>query len=162
MATLQIRPGLSTPAPRFYVSRAAAFKPPVHLRLPACQQASLGMVAGGGREGRKMGRWWRVVRRGAPSTSSYVFAFALPFSLLIFTIFTSIRIADKLDQDYLEELELNEAIMEAEGIEYAEDEDENIDGQVSPEKEEEEEEEVELPQPALSGSRIRNRPKRQV
>ncbi|CAN1316523.1 hypothetical protein LINPERPRIM_LOCUS30097 [Linum perenne] len=161
MATLQIQPGLSAPALRFSGTRASV-KPVVHLHLQVRKQASLGLVGGG--DGRKKGRGWSVVRRAGPSTSSYVFAFALPLSLLIFTIFTSIRISDKLDEDYLEEvLELNQAIMEAEGIEYAEDEDENIDVndeegvQVSPE-----EEEVMLPQPALSGSRIRNRPKRQV
>ncbi|CAN1128283.1 hypothetical protein LINPERHAP2_LOCUS4539 [Linum perenne] len=161
MATLQIQPGLSAPALRFSGTRASV-KPVVHLHLQVRKQASLGLVGVG--DGRKKGRGWSVVRRAGPSTSSYVFAFALPLSLLIFTIFTSIRISDKLDEDYLEELELNQAIMEAEGIEYAEDEDENIDVndeegvQVSPE----EEEQVKLPQPALSGSRIRNRPKRQV
>ncbi|KAI4333036.1 hypothetical protein L6164_017892 [Bauhinia variegata] len=45
-----------------------------------------------------------VVTRAGPSTSSYVFAFALPLSLLAGTIFTSIRIADKLDADFLEEV----------------------------------------------------------
>jgi hypothetical protein len=35
-----------------------------------------------------------------PSTSYYIFAFALPFSLLVVTIFASIRVVDKLDRDY--------------------------------------------------------------
>ncbi|CAN1316525.1 hypothetical protein LINPERPRIM_LOCUS30097 [Linum perenne] len=135
MATLQIQPGLSAPALRFSGTRASV-KPVVHLHLQVRKQASLGLVGGG--DGRKKGRGWSVVRRAGPSTSSYVFAFALPLSLLIFTIFTSIRISDKLDEDYLEEV-IKEGV------------------QVSPE-----EEEVMLPQPALSGSRIRNRPKRQV
>ncbi|CAN1316524.1 hypothetical protein LINPERPRIM_LOCUS30097 [Linum perenne] len=171
MATLQIQPGLSAPALRFSGTRASV-KPVVHLHLQVRKQASLGLVGGG--DGRKKGRGWSVVRRAGPSTSSYVFAFALPLSLLIFTIFTSIRISDKLDEDYLEEVikecynyciwSFSIFFLELiEGIEYAEDEDENIDVndeegvQVSPE-----EEEVMLPQPALSGSRIRNRPKRQV
>ncbi|EEF49618.1 conserved hypothetical protein [Ricinus communis] len=45
-----------------------------------------------------------LIPRAGPSTSSYVFAFVFPLSLLIGTIITSIRIADKLDRDYLEEV----------------------------------------------------------
>lgn len=45
-----------------------------------------------------------VVTRAGPSTSSYVFAFFLPFSLIVITVLTSIRIADKLDQKFLEEV----------------------------------------------------------
>jgi hypothetical protein len=46
-----------------------------------------------------------VVTRAGLSANSYVLAFLLPLSLLAATIFTSIRIADKLDQDYLEEVQ---------------------------------------------------------
>ncbi|CAN1163907.1 hypothetical protein LINPERPRIM_LOCUS32872, partial [Linum perenne] len=52
----------------------------------------------------KTGRGWSVVRRAGSSTSSYIFSFALLLNLLIFTIFTSIRISDKLDEDYLEKV----------------------------------------------------------
>lgn len=45
-----------------------------------------------------------LVTRGAPGTSTYIFAFFLPLSLLAITVFTSIRIADKLDRDFLEEV----------------------------------------------------------
>lgn len=45
-----------------------------------------------------------VARAGPPSTTSLIFAFVFPLSLLLVTIFTSIRIADKLDQQYLEEV----------------------------------------------------------
>lgn len=45
-----------------------------------------------------------VTRAGPPSTGSYVFAFVFPMSLLIGTIFTSMRIAEKLDRQYLEEV----------------------------------------------------------
>lgn len=45
-----------------------------------------------------------VVGAGPPSTTSLLFAFVFPLSLLLVTIFTSIRIADKLDQQYLEEV----------------------------------------------------------
>ncbi|KAE9445834.1 hypothetical protein RHGRI_014400 [Rhododendron griersonianum] len=54
-----------------------------------------------------------LVTRGAPGTSTYIFAFFLPLSLLAITVFTSIRIADKLDRDFLEEMAINQAIMEA-------------------------------------------------
>lgn len=45
-----------------------------------------------------------VVTRAAPSTSSYIFAFVLPLSLIVITVLTSIRVADKLDRDFLEEV----------------------------------------------------------
>ncbi|EPS72126.1 hypothetical protein M569_02634, partial [Genlisea aurea] len=45
------------------------------------------------------------LRAGAgPSTVSYAVAFFLPVSLLVVTVITSIRVADKLDQKYLEEV----------------------------------------------------------
>ncbi|CAI9769462.1 unnamed protein product [Fraxinus pennsylvanica] len=81
-----------------------------------------------------------VVTRAGPSTSSYIFAFVLPLSLLAVTVFTSIRIADKLDQKFLEEVAINEAILEAE---------EDDEAKIHSEKE---------PAPP----RIRNRPKRKV
>ncbi|CAA3001170.1 uncharacterized protein LOC111378393 [Olea europaea var. sylvestris] len=82
------------------------------------------------------------VTRAGPSTSSYIFAFVLPLSLLAVTIFTSNRIADKLDQKFLEEVAINEAILEAE---------------------EDDDEEVNIPSEKESAPpRIRNRPKRKV
>ncbi|XP_059649167.1 uncharacterized protein LOC132295101 isoform X2 [Cornus florida] len=44
-----------------------------------------------------------LVTRAGPTTSNYIFAFVLPLSLLAITIFTSIRIADRLDKKFLEE-----------------------------------------------------------
>ncbi|KAG8363668.1 hypothetical protein BUALT_Bualt19G0046400 [Buddleja alternifolia] len=82
-----------------------------------------------------------LVTRAGPSASSYIFAFVLPLSLLAVTIFTSVRIADKLEQKFLEELAVNQAILEAE----------------------ENDEEVSIPsvkEPAPT--RTRNRPKREV
>ncbi|CAI0560306.1 unnamed protein product [Linum tenue] len=137
MAILQIRSGLPTPTFRLSGPRAA-FKPPLLLHLPA-QHPSL-LLAGGGRR-KKTERGWTVVRRAGPSTSSYIFALALPLSLLVFTVFTSIRIADKLDSDYLEEEDVDGADIAT--------------GQ----------EELQLPVPAFGGSsrtRTRNRPKREV
>ncbi|KAL3648210.1 hypothetical protein CASFOL_007634 [Castilleja foliolosa] len=82
-----------------------------------------------------------VVTRAGPSATSYIFAFVLPLSLLGVTIFTSARIADKLDQKFFEELSVNQAILEAE---------ENSDEvAVSLEKE-------------AAPTRSRNRPKREV
>lgn len=45
-----------------------------------------------------------VVTRAAPTATTYIFAFVFPLSLLAITIFTSVRIADKLDQKFLEEV----------------------------------------------------------
>lgn len=45
-----------------------------------------------------------VVTRAGPSSTSYIFAFVFPLSLLAITIFTSIRIADKLDKKFYEEV----------------------------------------------------------
>ncbi|XP_057789999.1 uncharacterized protein LOC131006866 [Salvia miltiorrhiza] len=86
-----------------------------------------------------------VVTRAGPSTTSYIFAFIFPLSLLAVTTITSIRMADKLDQKFLEELAVNQAILEAEEGEEKEDE-------VSVSSEEEEAKPV----------RRRNRPKRQA
>lgn len=82
-----------------------------------------------------------VVTRAGPSSTSYIFAFVFPLSLLAITIFTSIRIADKLDKKFYEEMAINEAIRE--------DEEEDSDSGISVKGE-----------PALP--RTRNRPKREV
>ncbi|OIT08003.1 PREDICTED: uncharacterized protein LOC109226161 [Nicotiana attenuata] len=65
---------------------------------------------------KKSSRALRVVTRagGGISSSSYIFALIFPLSLLAITIFTSARIADNLDQKFLEELAVNQAIMEGE------------------------------------------------
>ncbi|KAF8396205.1 hypothetical protein HHK36_017818 [Tetracentron sinense] len=82
-----------------------------------------------------------VVTRAAPSTSNLVFAFVFPISLLAVTIFTSIKIADKLDKEFLEEVAVNQVIKEGN--------DEDDDTPISLEEE-----------PALP--RTRNRPKREA
>ncbi|XP_043723441.1 uncharacterized protein LOC122670566 [Telopea speciosissima] len=84
-----------------------------------------------------------VVRtRAGPSTSSLIFAFVFPLSLLLATIFTSIKIADKLDRDFLEEVALNQSMMEVQ------DDDDDEDSPIS------------IEEPALP--RSRNRPKREA
>ena len=45
-----------------------------------------------------------MVTRAGPSTSSYVFAFVFPLSLLAVTIFTSLRVDDKLEREFREEV----------------------------------------------------------
>ncbi|KAM1049425.1 hypothetical protein ACFX13_029148 [Malus domestica] len=85
-------------------------------------------------------RGLEVVTGAGPTTSQYVFAFVLPLSLIAVTVFTSIRVADKLDRDFLEEMAINQAIRET-------------DEEGEPDKSTEE-------KPALS--RTRNRPKREV
>ncbi|KAF8110856.1 hypothetical protein N665_0078s0049 [Sinapis alba] len=61
-----------------------------------------------------------VVVRAGPSTSSYLLAFAIPATLIAATVFTSAKIADKLDDDFLEDIALNQAIKAAEDGENAE------------------------------------------
>ncbi|CAN6911930.1 unnamed protein product [Brassica oleracea] len=69
-----------------------------------------------------------VVARAGPSTSSYLLAFAIPATLIAATVFTSAKIADKLDDDFLEDVRLpayslqialNQAIKAAEDGENA-------------------------------------------
>lgn len=73
-----------------------AFLPP-HLSNPP-------VIRFPGDPSRRRTRGLTAVTRAGPNTSYYVFAFALPFSLLAITIFASIRVADKLDRDYLQEV----------------------------------------------------------
>ncbi|PWA50456.1 hypothetical protein CTI12_AA368580 [Artemisia annua] len=82
-----------------------------------------------------------VTRGGAPGASTYLFAFIFPLSLLAVTVFTAVKISDKLDRDFYEEMEVNQAILEAG------DEDEDV---VTPTEEE------------PPRSRTRNRPKREA
>ncbi|WJX36777.1 hypothetical protein P8452_24618 [Trifolium repens] len=87
-----------------------------------------------------------VLTRAGANASSYAFAIALPLSLLTITVFTALRIGQKLDQDFYEEMAKNEAIMEV-------DEDEEDDNDVDVETYLQEE-------PVLP--RGRNRPKREA
>ncbi|XP_044488188.1 uncharacterized protein LOC123212974 [Mangifera indica] len=105
-----------------------------------------------------------VVTRAGPSTSSYVFAFLLPLSLLAGTVFTSLRIADRLDQKFLEELILNEAMREAEeedddNDDEGDDEGKDFDGSDS-KKDEVKIFAEKIQEPVLPHTR--NRPKREV
>ncbi|KAK8494114.1 hypothetical protein V6N12_031826 [Hibiscus sabdariffa] len=90
-------------------------------------------------------RGLEVVTRAGANASSYVFAAVLPFSLLAVTIFTSIKVADKLDKDFLEDIAVNQAVREAE-------EDDDGDDAISLD-------EI-VQEPVLP--RTRNRPKREV
>ncbi|CAH9127943.1 unnamed protein product [Cuscuta epithymum] len=80
-----------------------------------------------------------VTRAG---TSNYIFAFLFPMTLLAVTVLTSIRIADKLDQKFMEELVIEQSILESE-------EDDGDAAGTSPKEETE-------------SSRRPNRPKRQA
>ncbi|XP_022146328.1 uncharacterized protein LOC111015566 [Momordica charantia] len=84
-----------------------------------------------------------LTTRAGASTSSYIFAFSIPFSLILITVLTALKIGDNLDKKFLEEVTLNEAIMEAD----EENKDDN--SEISFE-----------PKPALP--RTRNRPKREA
>ncbi|CAF2132538.1 hypothetical protein IGI04_013610 [Brassica rapa subsp. trilocularis] len=85
------------------------------------------------------------VARAGPSTSSYLLAFAIPATLIAATVFTSAKIADKLDDDFLEDIALNQAIKAAE-------EGENAEGEISLDDV--------IKEPVLQ--RTRKRPKRDV
>ncbi|XVE99868.1 hypothetical protein REPUB_Repub03eG0238700 [Reevesia pubescens] len=80
---------------------------PLHVQTPAA-------VAFSGHLSHRKTRGLTVVTRAGANTGSYVFAVVFPLSLLAVTIFASIRVADKLDKDFLEDLAINQAIREAE------------------------------------------------
>ncbi|KAK8956980.1 hypothetical protein KSP39_PZI001415 [Platanthera zijinensis] len=96
-----------------------------------------------------------VVRAGPPTTSTLILVFVFPLSLLIGTILVSIRISDKLDEKFFEELAVNQAMMEAEEEEEEEEEAEDSDSRAG-------EAERVLVKEEASAVRIRNRPKRQA
>ncbi|KAI4384642.1 hypothetical protein MLD38_002764 [Melastoma candidum] len=81
----------------------------------------------------------RLVAGAGPTAANYVFAFVFPLSLLVVTIAVSARIGNQLDQKYLEELAINQAIEEADLDEDPED----------------------LMEETPVATRTRNRPKRQ-
>ncbi|KAG2239903.1 hypothetical protein Bca52824_091262 [Brassica carinata] len=85
------------------------------------------------------------VARAGPSTSSYLLAFAIPATLIAATVFTSAKIADKLDDDFLEDIALNQAIKAAE-------EGDNAEGEISLDDV--------IKEPVIQ--RTRTRPKREV
>ncbi|XP_059433995.1 uncharacterized protein LOC132167115 [Corylus avellana] len=141
MASLIISSSVSLTRSQPSIPTRAFFKPPHVSKPPAIRFL--------GDPSRRRTRGLTAVTRAGPSTSYYIFAFALPFSLLAITIFASIRVADKLDRDYFQELEINQAIREAN-----EDEDDEEEG-------EEDKEDINISfkkEPALQ--RTRNRPKR--
>ncbi|KAL4561789.1 hypothetical protein LXL04_033963 [Taraxacum kok-saghyz] len=109
---------------------------PIGPLLPSYQY----QLGGGGSSGRNRGSLV-VTRGGPPGTSTYIFAFVFPLSLLAVTIFTAMNISDKLDRDFYEDLAVNQSILEGE------DEDVDI---ATPTDEE-------PPRP-----RTRNRPKREA
>ncbi|XP_008800261.1 uncharacterized protein LOC103714683 [Phoenix dactylifera] len=91
-----------------YPAAAATFFP----SRPSSSRTRALALAGSLRGGSRRRERELVVRAGPPSTNSLILAFVLPFSLIAGTIFTSIRIADRLDEKYLEELAKNQAIVE--------------------------------------------------
>ncbi|KAK1553116.1 hypothetical protein Q3G72_029149 [Acer saccharum] len=96
-----------------------------------------------------------VVTRAGPTTSNYIFAFVLPLSLLAITVFASIKVADKLDDEFLEELILQEAMKEGDEEEEEEEEDDDDDEDDVETYLEEKAQELAIP-------RTRNRPKREA
>ncbi|KAK7325357.1 hypothetical protein VNO77_29519 [Canavalia gladiata] len=100
--------------------------------------------------GRQKARDSAVAVRAGPSTSSIAFSIALPLSLLAVTVIASVRMADKLDQQWLEEMANNEALMEDdEEDDYTDDDNEKDDLETYVQEE-----------PALPSAR--HRPKREA
>ncbi|GAB2230286.1 hypothetical protein Droror1_Dr00014546 [Drosera rotundifolia] len=62
-------------------------------------------------------RWTSLVTQAGLTSNSFVLAFALPLGLLFVTIVAAWRKGDQLDQKFLEELAINEAIREADEVE---------------------------------------------
>lgn len=96
MASLLVSNSLSltlTQSLPFTFPARASFRPPpsppIHFASNSCCRKPRGLT---------------VVTRAGPSTSSYVFAFALPLSLLAITILVSLRIGERLDREFLEEV----------------------------------------------------------
>ncbi|PON51204.1 hypothetical protein TorRG33x02_312180 [Trema orientale] len=137
-SSLALTLSLSTHKPLTLRPTTASFKSP---RLPISPA-----VRFPGDPLKSRARGLSVVTRAGPSTGGYVLAFFLPLSLILITVVTSIRISDKLDRDFLEEVALNEAIREAEEAEA----------------EEEEDDDVELSSENNATPRTRNRPIREV
>lgn len=76
------------------------FIPPSSLTT-TCFPSLSPVVFSGGLKSRR-GSW--VVTRAVPGPNTYIFAFVFPLSLLVATIFTTLRISDKLDEDFLQEV----------------------------------------------------------
>uniref|UniRef100_A0ACD5XKA0 Uncharacterized protein n=1 Tax=Avena sativa TaxID=4498 RepID=A0ACD5XKA0_AVESA len=112
---------------------------------------------GSGRRRRSM-----VVRAGGPpSTNVLILAFVLPASLFIGTLIAAARVADDLDERFLREMEINKAILEEnEASEEGEDNGGGfvVDGEEVVQPAEEKEQVL----VTASGTRTRNRPKREV
>uniref|UniRef100_A0A0A8YX31 Uncharacterized protein n=1 Tax=Arundo donax TaxID=35708 RepID=A0A0A8YX31_ARUDO len=121
----------------------------------------------GGR-GRRRGLIMVVRAGGPPSTNALILAFVLPLSLFVGTLITAARVADDLDERFLREMEINQAIMEENEASDEEDSsDEGDDDREYHEGEEEEEDQqppVEEKEAVVVGAapRTRNRPIRQV
>uniref|UniRef100_A0A803QWS3 High chlorophyll fluorescence 153 n=1 Tax=Cannabis sativa TaxID=3483 RepID=A0A803QWS3_CANSA len=133
---LTLSPHTSNSFPLRPISTTASFTSSHFPNLPAALRFS-------GDPLKTRGRELSVVTRAGPSTGSFVLAFFLPLSLILITVFTSIRISDKLDRDFLEEVALNEAIRQSEEDEGEEDIELSSNNNVTP-------------------SRTRNRPIREV
>ncbi|TKY49647.1 hypothetical protein E2542_SST27086 [Spatholobus suberectus] len=130
------------------ISHPSAF---ASLRTPPFFNSPPLRVPAGGRKRRGSA----VAARAGPSLNSVLFAIALPSSLLAVTVLAALRMGDKLDREWLEEVARNEASMELD--EYDDDDDHNNDDGSG---EEDSMETFVQEEPALSHAR--NRPKREA
>ncbi|KAI4967371.1 uncharacterized protein LOC123445452 [Hordeum vulgare subsp. vulgare] len=115
--------------------------------------------AGRGRRRRSI----MVVRAGGPpSTNVLILAFVLPLSLFVGTLVAAARVADDLDERFLQEMEINKAILEENEASSEEAADGGgefvVDGDEAPLPAAEKEQVL----VTATGARARNRPKREV
>ncbi|RDY07415.1 hypothetical protein CR513_08477, partial [Mucuna pruriens] len=139
------------------ISHSSAF---ASLRVPPFFNSPTLRIPGSGRTRRGSA----VAARAGPSTSSILFAIALPSSLLGVTILAALRIGNKLDREWLEEMAKNEALKEDD--EYDDDDDNDNDDDDNDNKKDDimkthvREEPADQEEPALPHAR--NRPKREA
>ncbi|PIA53707.1 hypothetical protein AQUCO_00900352v1 [Aquilegia coerulea] len=96
--------------------RSRAINSSIQPSLLTSSSSSFLSPASNGFEKGKKKRRLEVVTRAGLSSTNLIFAFVMPITLVLVTVFTSIKIADKLDEDFMEELAKNEAIMQEEGV----------------------------------------------
>lgn len=75
---------------------------PLHVAFPTSLRSSA--VRFSGELDRRRMRGVSVITRAGPTTNQFIFAFVFPLSLLAITVVTALRIGDRLEQKFLEEV----------------------------------------------------------
>ncbi|TVU08617.1 hypothetical protein EJB05_42026 [Eragrostis curvula] len=143
---------------------AVSFLPRPGARSATPSPAARTVGVRGGRRRRGL----MVVRAGGPpSTNALILAFVLPLSLIVGTVITAARVADDLDERFLREMEVNQAILEenkASDEESGKEDDDREYGEGDEEAEDEQPavEKKEVVVAGAAATRTRNRPIRKV